>query len=134
MNENYFRYLCFGWAALGILTRILMLWLGEKWDNWEIEKAYSEKKPIWIYIVSLSGFFLVVLTWYNVFTLNVKWSWLIAFILSLTLIKISAILFKYREFRNFVVNTLRNKKKKNKITLSVLFVSLVFILMGIFIY
>jgi hypothetical protein len=134
MDFNYFSYLCFAWATLGIITRILMVGFGDKWNRWEMNHAYSKKKPKWIYGVAIIGVLLVLLTWYKVFSLNVKGSWIIATILSLTLVKISALLFNYEKFRTFASNTLNNPKKKMRLTISVLLMSIVFILLGLFVY
>lgn len=134
MNLNYFSYLCFGWAAVGIITRILMVGFGKKWNDWEMASAYKSKKPIWIYIVCALGLIIVAFTWYQVFTLNVKLSWIIAALLSLTLVKISNLLFNYDKFREFASKTLNDPKKKLKLTLSVLVLSLVLIFLGIFVY
>lgn len=40
---NYFSILCFLWAIVGIVTRILMVSLGKQWNDWEMEKAYREE-------------------------------------------------------------------------------------------
>jgi len=134
MNLNYFSYLCFGWAFVGIVTRILMVGFGDKWNKWEMNNAYKEKKPFWIYIVSGLGMALVIFTWYQVFRLDVKYSWVIALFISLTLVKISALLFRYNEFRKFAAETLNDPKKKMKLTISVFLMSVIFILMGIVLY
>ncbi len=41
---NYFKFLCFFWAAIGIVSRIAMVVMGKKWNTWETEKAYAKKK------------------------------------------------------------------------------------------
>jgi len=134
MNFNYFNYLCFGWAFVGIVTRILMVGLGDRWNKWEMKSAYKEKKPLWIYIISALGLALVIFTWYQVFKLDVRYSWIIALLISLTLVKISALLFKYNEFRKFASETLNNPKKKMKLTISVFIMSIILIVMGIVLY
>jgi len=134
MNFNYFSYLCFGWAFVGIVTRILMVGLGDRWNKWEMKSAYKEKNPLWIYIISALGLALVIFTWYQVFKLDVRYSWIIALLISLTLVKISALLFKYNEFRKFASETLNNPKKKMKLTISVFIMSIILIVMGIVLY
>lgn len=134
MEFNYFSYLCFVWAAVGIITRILMVTLGDKWNKWEMNHAYTKKKPFWIYVIAGTGFALVIFTWYQVFNLEVKYSWIIALLISLTLIKISALLFNYDKFRKFASNTLNDPKKKMKLNISVFLLSIVFIFLGLFVY
>lgn len=134
MNFNYFSYLCFIWAIVGIVTRILMTAYGERWNKWEMDHAYKEEKPKWIYLISIFGVLLVGFTWYQVVNLNVKYSWIIALLLSLTLIKISALLFNYEKFRAFASETLNNPKKKLRLNISVFIVSIVMIILGLFVY
>jgi len=131
---NYFSCLCFAWSIVGIVTRILMTVYGEKWNKWEMDHAYKEEKPKWIYFLSLGGVFLVLFTWYQVFILTIEYSWIIASILSLTLIKISALLFNYEKFRKFASETLNDPKKRIKLNVSVFIVSMLMILLGIFVY
>lgn len=134
MNFNYFSYLCFIWAIIGIVTRILMTVYGERWNKWEMDQAYKEEKPKWIYLISLLGILLVAFTWYQVFNLDVEYSWIIALLLSLTLVKISALLFNYEKFRAFASETLNDPKKKIRLNISVFIVSIVMILLGLFVY
>lgn len=134
MNFNYFSYLCFIWAIVGIVTRILMTVYGESWNRWEMERAYKKEKPKWIYLISLLGILLVAFTWYQVFNLDIEYSWIIALLLSLTLVKISALLFNYEKFRAFASDILNNPKKKLRLNISVFIVSIVMILLGLFVY
>ncbi len=134
MDTLYFRYLCYGWAAVGIITRILMVGFGDKWNEWEMKNAYKEEKPKWIYIVSILGVLLVGYTWYMVITTSVPYSWIIATLISLTLIKISNLLFNYNKFREFASSVLKDKKKKMQLTISVFIMSVMFILLGYNLY
>lgn len=134
MEFNYFSYLCFAWAFIGIVTRILMVGLGERWNRWELQHAYRQKRPKWIYGIAVGGILLVGVTWYKVFSLDVEGSWVIATLLSLTLVKISALLFNYARFRAFADQTLNNPKKKMRLTVSVFVMSVGFILLGLFVY
>lgn len=134
MNTSYFRYLCYGWAAVGIITRILMVGFGDKWNEWEMKNAYSEKKPRWIYVVAILGLILVGFTWYMVFTTSVNYSWIIALLVSLTLVKITNLIFNYEKFREFASTVLNDPKKKMQLTISVFIMSIVFILLGYNLY
>lgn len=134
MDFNYFSYLCFGWAFVGILTRILMITLGDKWNKWEMDHAYAKKKPIWINIVGVFAVAIIAFTWYQVFNLDVDKSWIIAVITSLTLIKIFILIFNYDNFREFASKTLYNPRKKMKLNILVFLMSVVFILLGLFVY
>ncbi|MDP3387053.1 MAG: hypothetical protein Q8S24_07455 [Eubacteriales bacterium] len=134
MEFNYFSYLCFTWAAAGVVTRVLMVTMGDRWNKWEMERAYSSQKPAWIYAVGVLGLFVIALTWYQVFNLDVRYSWIMAVFVSLTTIKLSALLFKYDQFRQFASETLSNPQKMKKLNISVLTISIIFIALGLFVY
>ncbi len=131
---NYFKFLCFFWAVIGIVSRIAMVVMGKKWNTWETEKAYAEKRPIWVYLVSTLGILLIIYTWYAVFTSKISYSWLIAILVSLTAIKVLMLLFGYRKFRGFVSRILRDPKKMLQLNVGVLIFSLILIIIGIFLY
>ena len=134
MEFNYFSYLCFVWAAVGVVTRVLMVTMGDRWNKWEMERAYASQKPAWIYAVGVLGLFVIALTWYQVFNLDVRYSWIMAVFVSLTTIKLSALLFKYDQFRQFASETLSNPQKMKKLNISVLTISIIFIALGLFVY
>lgn len=130
----YFSILCYFWAAIAIISRIAMFVMKDNWDKWETEKAYSEKKPSWVYIVCIIGIALIFATWYVYLKYNVNLGWILSILITLTSVKISNILFKYDKFRIFVIETLSNKSKMMKLNVSVIVLSIILIFMGIFIY
>ncbi len=133
-NFNYFKLLCFTWAAIGVLSRFLIMYLGKRWNQWELKHAYSSQKPKWINFLGLFAVIMILYAWGQVFTSNVKHAWIIAALVSLTLIKVSVLVFNYDKFRKFAVATLKDKSEFRKLNINVFTVSLVFILMGIFLY
>ncbi|MFO8022970.1 MAG: hypothetical protein R6U65_10925 [Perlabentimonas sp.] len=133
-NLNYFELLCYFWAFIGIISRILIISLGNKWNKWELKSAYSEKKPLWVYIVITVGYFLIGFSWYKVATTDIAYSWIIALLVSLTGIKISALLFRYNEFRTFAKTTLNSKAKLIRLNIGVVVLSIALVCMGIFLY
>lgn len=131
---NYFKILCFVWAFIGIGSRIIMGMMGESWKEWELDSAYATKRPKTITFIGILGYLLVIFTWYMVITTTVSNSWIIAALVSLTVIKISTILFKYDVFRAFAVKTLNDKKKMMSLNVGVLIYSALLVGMGIFLY
>jgi hypothetical protein len=57
-----------------------------------------------------------------------------AVFVSLTTVKLSALLFKYDQFRQFASETLSNPQKMKKLNISVLTISIIFIALGLFVY
>jgi len=131
---NYFSYLCFFWALVGLISRFFIVRYGKKWNKWELDKAYTKKKPGWVYFLGFFGILLVVFSWYKVFTTNVKYSWIIALLISLTLIKVFNLIFNYNKFRQFVVKTLKNTKRWLLINIAIIIFSIILLLMGLFLY
>lgn len=131
---NYFSILCFVWALIGITSRIIMGIMGEKWKEWELNSAYPSKKPKILNILGIVGYLIVIFTWYMVFISNIKYSWIIAALVSVTVIKISILLFSYKAFRKFASKMLNDKKKMFQLNLGVIVYSVLLIFMGIFLY
>ena len=46
MELNFFNITCFAYAFLALLTRVIMVFYREKWNKWELNKAYTKKKPL----------------------------------------------------------------------------------------
>lgn len=131
---SYFELLCFFWAAIGISSRLLMGLLGSRWKTWEINQAYAVKRPKWIYGVAILGTCLVAYTWFQVFSTSIPYSWIIAALVTITLVKISALLFAYDRFRRFVADTLSSSHKYKLLNLGVLLFSFMCIWMGVTLY
>lgn len=131
---NYFQFIYFLWAAIGIGSRIIMLFMKQRWKEWELNSAYKINKPKWVNIVGISGYLLVFYTWYQVIVNNIKYSWIIALLITFTILKVSALLFNYEKFRKFAVIMLNNKKKMSILNSFIIILSIVLILMGIFLY
>lgn len=131
---NYFKILCFIWALIGIVSRIIMSVMGDKWKEWELNSAYKSKRPPSITIIALLGYLLVIVTWYMVWLTRIEKSWIIAALTSLIAIKISSIIFNYDSFRAFASKTLNNKRKMQILNIGVIIYSLVLLFMGLLIY
>lgn len=131
---NYFGIICFVWALIGIGSRIIMGVMGEKWNNWELNSAYASEKPKILNVIGVVGYLIVIFTWYMVIISSIEYSWIIAALVSVTVIKISTILFNYKAFRRFVSDMLNNEKKMFQLNLGVVIYSIILIFMGIFLY
>lgn len=131
---NYFMLLCFGWALIGIGSRIIMAMMGDNWKEWEMNSAYKSKRPLSITLIGIFGYALVLFTWYMVWQTDVANSWIIAVLTSLVVIKISTILFKYDVFRAFAAKTLNDKKKMRMLNVGVVIYSGILVCIGVFLY
>ena len=134
MAVHYFAGLCFFWAAIGIGSRVAMAVMGERWAQWELNSAYTARKPLWLYGVGVVGAALIGLTWVLVLTTDVPHSWIIAVLISLTGIKLYTLLFDYDRFRGFVQTTLADRGRMRALNIGVLVLSGVLVAMGIWLY
>jgi hypothetical protein len=133
-NLNYFQVLCYAWALIAVATRVLMLMLGQKWINWELDKAYTKEKPKWINIVAIISLLLIIFTWYKVFTSEIEHTWVIALLMTLTLTKIYKLVFDYNKFREFATKTLNDKHKFARLNGVVLLFAVLFVSMAAYLY
>lgn len=132
---NYFQALSFAFGALLILTRPAMHFFPKHWNDFELNTAYTEEQPRWVWYIAAFGLLLVGFTWYKHFTANIPNSLVITLILSLTLLKTSQILFNYQQFRKFVVRVLvEDRKMLAKINTAVLVFGVAVFSLGYFLY
>jgi uncharacterized membrane protein YdcZ (DUF606 family) len=132
---NYFQILSFAFGAILILTRPAIQFFPKQWNAFELNKAYTEKQPGWVWIVGALGVLLVAFTWYKHFTAGVPYSLVITLLLSLTLIKMSQVLFNYKQFRIFVARVLeKDRKTLALINLFALLLGISSLLIGLFLY
>lgn len=132
---NYFEIFSIVWGVIMIGLRLLIHLIPEKWSDFELNKAYSEKKPKWIRAVIILAIFLVALTWYKEITTEVNLSMILSILVSLTLIKVSQVIFNYNSFRRFVKKALvEDRKIITKINIASTILGIILILLGIFVY
>ncbi|WP_202710739.1 hypothetical protein [Sporosalibacterium faouarense] len=116
-------------------VRLLIHLIPEKWSNFELNKAYSEEKPKWIWGVGIFSIFIVIVTWYKEITTEVHLSIILSILITLTLIKVSQILFNYNKFRSFVTKALvEDRRIITQISIGTTILGIILILLGIFLY
>ncbi len=119
---NYFQILGIGFGLAAFLKPFYMHVL--PWDENEfIAKAYREKRPGWIIPVAMLGLALVGITLYLEFTTDIRFSWIISLMFSLTAIKAILFIFDYQRFQKWVAAMLKKEKGK-KIVMIDIFASL----------
>ncbi|MEW6505762.1 MAG: hypothetical protein AB1457_17520 [Chloroflexota bacterium] len=132
---NYFEGLAIGFGLVMILTRPLIHLFPRRWADFEMNQVYTRRQPVWVWLVGAFGLGLVGWTWYIHFTRPVPYSIVVTLIVSLTLIKLSQVLFNYQQFRTFADRVLhRERRTMNLISLATGLLGLMLIGMGIWIY
>jgi len=132
---NYFKIFSIVWGIVMICVRVLIHLMPEKWNKFELNKAYSEKKPKWVWAVGIFSIIIVLITWYKEITTEVSLSIIISILLTLTLIKVSQVLFNYDKFRSFVIKALvEDRSIITKINIATTILGIILILLGVFLY
>ncbi|MBU7029366.1 MAG: hypothetical protein HXS48_20690 [Theionarchaea archaeon] len=132
---NYFKTLSIAYGLTMIGKGPVIHLLGEKWTTFELNRAYTEKQPLWVWIVGTLGIFLVIITWYMYFTTYVKYSSIIMLIITLTMVKVSQVLFNYERFREFAVRiTTEDTSALSAMNFATAIGGVILVLLGIFVY
>ena len=132
---NYFQVLSIVFGLILILTRPAIQFFPRQWNAFELNTAYTEKQPRWVWFIGLFGLALVIFTWYMHFTAGIPYSIVITLVLTLTLVKTSQVLFNYKQFRSFVVRVLeRDRKTLALINTFALLLGLALLIMGFLLY
>ncbi len=132
---NYFQVLSIVFGLILILTRPAIQFFPKQWNAFELNTAYTEKQPRWVWFVGLFGLILVIFTWYMHFTAGVTYSIVITLMLTLTLVKMSQVLFNYEKFRAFAVQVLeKDRKTLTLINIFALFLGLASLIMSFLLY
>lgn len=126
--------ICFFWAAIALVSRLAMLIMRDKWKKWELDNAYTEKRPGWITPVIVLGLLLIGLTWFSWLYYAVPYGWVIAVLASLTLVKLGTFVFNYNKFREFVAHMLNTPKKMAALNAAVLVLATGLITLGFLVY
>lgn len=116
---NYFKILGITFGLAAMLKPFYMHLI--PWDeNKFIARAYTMKRPAWIFPVALAGLFLVAFTWYKELTTDVAWSIVITIIFSLTAIKALMFIFDYGKFQKWVAKMLSEEKGRKIVLMDIL--------------
>lgn len=132
---NYFQLFSIIWGITMIGIRMLIHLIPEKWNEFEINKAYTEKRPQWVWVIAFISLLVVGVTWYKQMTADVKFSIILTILVTITLIKISQLLFNYNNFRKYVIKALKEDRRIIvRINITTTLIGIMLILLGVFIY
>ena len=131
---NYFQVLAIAFGGILILVRPIMHLFPRRWAEFEMSKAYTERQPAWVWAAGVLGVALVAFTWYRQITAPVPYSIIITLAITLTLVKLSQVLFNYKQFRAFAEKALtRDRSVLAKITAGTVLLGFVLLGMGVWV-
>ncbi len=132
---NYFKLFSLIWGIVMIILRSMIHMFPERWNKFELNIAYTEKQPKWIWKVALLSVIVVGFTWYKELTTEIPYSLFLSILVTITLLKTSQVLFNYSKFRDFVKKALlEDRKIIVKINISTTILGVILILLSIFVY
>ncbi len=131
---NYFQVVAIAFGGILILVRPIMHLFPKRWAEFEMSKAYTERQPAWVWLAGLLGIALVAYTWYRQITTPIPYSIIITLAITLTLVKLSQVLFNYKQFRAFAEKALtRERSVLAKITIATVLLGVVLVSLGVWV-
>ncbi|WP_034328487.1 hypothetical protein [Alkaliphilus transvaalensis] len=131
----YFKLFSIIWGALMIGITLIMHIIPKQWNDFELNKIYTEERPKWVLAAGAIAILIVATTWYKEMTTDISFSIFLTLLVTITLIKIAHIMFNYVNFINFVIKALvEDRSIINKINVTTTVLGLFLILFGFFIY
>jgi len=100
---NYFQVLCYGLGGLVILSSFWISLAPGAYKQLAL-KMLPEKRVSWMVPLCLAWLVLIAYTWFQYFQFPTVPTFIVAFILSLGLIKLYAIFFNYEGYRSFALS------------------------------
>jgi hypothetical protein len=136
MMWNYFRWVLVVWGAAALLTKpVFFNLLGERWRSWLAQNAYHEgKRPAWILFAAVGSFLLIGYTWVRVYLDPVPYDWVVGVLMTVSAVKVLALLFDYGRFQSWVSELLADPVKERRMILQVSVVGVVLIVLGFWVY
>lgn len=133
---NYFRVVTILWGLVAILTKpVFFNLLGERWRGYLKSTAYKQgQRPGWIIPTAVFSFVLIGYTWYRVYLDAIKYDWVLALLMTSSLVKIVTLLFDYPSFQSWVTDLLSNPAKEKSMIFQVTIAGIVLVVLGFVVY
>ncbi|MBN2779100.1 MAG: hypothetical protein JXR36_15795 [Bacteroidales bacterium] len=134
MYLNFFNITCFIAAGLALISSLVRFVLPEILNSFEQKLIETEEKPFWVFALGVFSIMFIVIVWFHVWRANIQYSWIMASLISISLIKSCMFVFNYDKFRQFAAKFIGNNKRMLVLNLLVLSYGLVLLVMGLFLY
>jgi len=130
-----FKIICFILFGATFIKSITGLLFHEKLYGWA-KRHYSKNKKSWTTIFLLIyGIIVFLLTWYVTIFDYVKHGWIITLLITVSSVKLFGLIFNWEKISKKFVKFIENSSKKLWILdITLLILSLIFLLMGLFLY
>ena len=86
---NFFKVISIVYGLAMVFRGPVVNRLTEHWRDAEHAGYDADRSPGWLWFPAATGFFLMAYTWYRHFTSDVEHSWILAGVLTITIIELS---------------------------------------------
>ena len=132
---NWFKLLSLVWGAVMILRWPAMHLFPRAWNRFELGVAYTEKRGPWVLGAVAAGLAVVAYTWYEYVVRPIPYAIVVAVLATLTLIKLSQLLFGYGRFRQFAQHAMvEDRRKLLAINILTALAGIGLVWLGLFVY
>ncbi|SES14969.1 hypothetical protein SAMN05518684_10938 [Salipaludibacillus aurantiacus] len=132
---NYFQAGSIVFGIILITVRLTMHVIPEKWNQFELNRVYTEKRPQWVWLGGFISMIITGVTWYKQVTTEVSFSIAFTLIISLTLVKVWQVIFNYNQFRAFAIKALTEDRTIIiKINIFTTVLGVLLIVLGVWVY
>lgn len=95
-----------------ILRLPLMHLFPAAWNRFELSIAYTQERRSWVWAVAAASAGIVGYTWYQYVITDTRYSMVLVILVTVTLVKLSQLLFNYSRFRGFAEQLLAQDRRK----------------------
>ena len=134
MQINFFNIACFIAAGIVLSGSLFRIFYPVVLKNFGQKLFESEETPFWVFAFGVFAILFIVILWFHVWISNVRYSWIVAILLSFSLIKSSFFILNYNQFKPIMVRFIGNKKRVLGFNLLMILYGLSLIGLGMFLY
>lgn len=134
MHINFFNITCFIAAALALSSSFMRILFPDILNSYEQKLIETDEKPFWVFALGVFSIMFIVIVWFHVWKSTLQYTWIMASLFSVSLVKSSMFVFNYDKFRQFAAKFIGNNKRMLVLNLLVLSYGLVLLVMGLFLY
>lgn len=134
MDFNFFNISCFFYAVLAISSSLVRMIAADRFTRWEKRLIENEEKPFWVFVTSLFTIMYILILWFMVWKTAIAYGWILALLLSFTLLKSSLLIIDYQRFRRIAASFIQNKHRKRILNILIFVFGIGLLLIGLFLY
>ena len=101
MHINFFNITCFIAAGLALSSSFMRILFPDILNSYEQKLIETDEKPFWVFALGVFSIMFIVIVWFHVWKSTLQYTWIMASLFSVSLVKSSMFVFNYDKFRQF---------------------------------